>query len=110
VGLPIPDKIHGRSMRPLIEGRDVKWRDYAFCQRANSLRMLRTARYKYVTAVGKGPIRALYDLQADPNEDRNLAPDPAHAETLRMMHRRLLEVMAADGDPMAKDMPKEPPA
>jgi len=109
-GLPAPEKIHGRSMRPLIEGRDVKWRDYAFCQRANSLRMLRTGRYKYVCPAGKGPIRALYDLQADPNEDRNLAADPASAETLRMMHRRLLEVMAADGDPMAKDMPKEPPA
>jgi len=110
VGVPTPEKIHGRSMRPLIEGRDVPWRDYAFCQRANATRMLRTERYKYVCAVGKGPIRALYDLQADPNEDRNLAGDPAHAETLRAMHKRLVEVMTADGDSMVKDMPKEPPA
>ena len=95
-------------MRPLIEGRQTPWRDYAFCQRANGSRMLRTERYKYVYSFGKAGVRALYDLQADPNEDRNLAADPAHAETLRMMHRRLVEVMTADGDPMAKDMPIEP--
>jgi arylsulfatase A-like enzyme len=43
---------------------------------------------------------ALYDLQNDPHEDHNLAGDPARAGTVREMHRRMLEVMAADGDPM----------
>ncbi|MBI4876272.1 MAG: sulfatase-like hydrolase/transferase, partial [Acidobacteria bacterium] len=33
LGLRIPEKIHGRSLRPLIEGRPTAWRDYAFCQR-----------------------------------------------------------------------------
>jgi len=99
VGLPAPEKIHGRSMRPLIEGRDVPWRDYAFCQRANRDRMLRTQRYKYSCRL-KPRCVALYDLENDPHEDRNLASDPAHAGTVRRMHRRLLEVMANDGDPM----------
>ncbi len=32
---------------------------------------------------------ALYDLQADPHETRNLATDPAHRETLRRLRERL---------------------
>jgi arylsulfatase A-like enzyme len=99
LGLPIPEPIHGRSMRPLVEGRDVEWRDHAFCQRANAGRMLRTRRYK-LTYRPKPRAVALYDLENDPHEDRNLADDAAHATTVRQMHGRLLEVMAADGDPM----------
>lgn len=109
VGVPIPAGIHGRSMRPLIEGRDVKWRDYAFCQRANQSRMLRAGQWKYVYGAG-GRILALYDLKSDPDEDRNLAGEKAHAEALRRMHRRLLAVMTADGDPLAAKLPSDPVA
>jgi arylsulfatase A-like enzyme len=96
-------------MRPLIEGRDVKWRDYAFCQRANQSRMLRAGQWKYVYGAG-GRILALYDLKSDPDEDRNLAGEKAHAEALRRMHRRLLAVMTADGDPLAAKLPSDPVA
>ncbi|MFW6162670.1 MAG: hypothetical protein ACODAJ_07850, partial [Planctomycetota bacterium] len=81
--------------------------DHAFCQRADRLRMLRTARWKY--AVGhRHPMLALYDLKDDPHENRNLARDPAHAATVRALHARLLEVMKADGDPLAARLPKDP--
>ncbi len=99
VGLPVPEGIHGGSMRPLVEGRDVDWREHAFCQRASAARMLRTDRYKYFYRP-KPRMVALYDLKNDPHEDRNLATDTAHAKTVRQMHRRLLEVMADDGDPL----------
>jgi arylsulfatase A-like enzyme len=108
LGFDVPENIHGRSMRPLIEGKDVEWRDYAFCQRAMRARMLRTARYKYSFSP-KPAMCALYDLQQDPHEDVNLAADPAHAETVRAMHRRLLSIMRADGDPLAEDYPPAPP-
>ncbi|MBN2473346.1 MAG: sulfatase-like hydrolase/transferase [Pirellulales bacterium] len=99
LGQPVPGPIHGRSMRPLLEGRQVAWRDHAFCQRANAGRMLRTGRYKYFCRPQPRAV-ALYDLENDPHEDHNLADDPAAAKTVRQMHQRLLEVMAADGDPM----------
>ncbi len=98
VGLPVPGKVHGRSMRPLLERRKVAWRDYAFCQRAEVARMLRTERYKYVYRP-KPRIVAAYDLKNDPHEDHNLADDPAHAKLVRDLHDRLLAVMANDGDP-----------
>ena len=107
VGLPIPQGIHGRSLRPLLEGKPSAWRDYAFCQRADRLRMLRTDRYKYAYGV-KGTMLALYDLHGDPNEDRNLAPEDRHAGTVRRMHTRLLEVMRQDGDPLVSEFPDDP--
>jgi len=107
LGQPAPGKIHGRSMRPLIEGRRVDWRAYAFCQRAANSRMLRTDRWKYVIR-SKPRILALYNLEQDPNEDHNLAGDKAHASTLRDLHARLLDVMTKDGDPYLKDFPRDP--
>ena len=107
LGQTAPEGIHGRSMRPLVEGRDVSWRDHAFCQRANHSRMLRTDRYKYSFGPRQRMV-ALYDLKKDPHEDRNLADDPAHAAKVRQMHGRLLEVMAADGDALHETLVKDP--
>jgi arylsulfatase A-like enzyme len=107
VGQPIPDKIHGRSMRPLVEGRDVRWRDYAFSQRADHARMLRTEQYKFFQLSRSRGV-ALYDLANDPNEDHNLAADPRHAKTVRQMHARLLDVMTQDGDPAREAFAKLP--
>ncbi len=107
-GLPAAAATHGRSLRPLIEGRPDGWRDYAFCMRADNSRMLRTAEHKYVISLRPRQELALYDLRADPHEQRSLAGDAAHAAILRRLHRRLVEVMMADGDPLAAKMPKEP--
>lgn len=104
LGLPIPENIHGQSMRPLIEGKDVPWRDYAFCQRAMNSRMLRTQQYKYVYGI-RPKMLALYDLENDPNEDRNLAVESSYTETVKAMHARLLDIMRRDGDPLVKEMP-----
>ena len=70
--------------------------------------MLRTAGHKYVISLRPKTQLALYDLPANPHEQHNLAGEPAHAATLRRLHGRLVEVMAADGDPPAAKMPKEP--
>lgn len=107
VGQSVPEGLHGKSLRPLIEGRDVPWRDYAFCQRGNLLCMIRTDHYKYVFGL-KPKMIALYDLQVDPEENRNLADAPQHAGLVRQMHRRLLDVMKADGDPLLKQFPNDP--
>jgi arylsulfatase A-like enzyme len=103
MGMRVPENTHGRSVRPLIEGRGTEWRDYAFCQRGAGARMIRTGRYKYVFARTPRAV-ALYDLREDPDEERTLARDPAHAATVRMMHGRLREVMERDGDAFVKEM------
>jgi arylsulfatase A-like enzyme len=107
VGLELPQKIHGASLQPLINGEEIAWRDYAFCQRANAGRMIRTEQFKFTYRVKPRAV-ALYDLKKDPHEDTNLANDPAHAETVRKMHQRLIEVMTADGDPLVAKYKQDP--
>lgn len=95
-GHAVPKPIHGQSLRPLLEGREVAWRDFAYCQRAEGSHMIRTDRYKYCLGI-KGGMKALYDLERDPHEDRNLADDPAYADIVARMHKRLEEAAAAAG-------------
>jgi choline-sulfatase len=59
--------------------------------------MLRDRRYKYVRYVSYPP--QLFDLQADPEELRDLADDPAHAAVLAAMEARLRGIL----DPEAVD-------
>ena len=106
-GFTIPSNIHGRSMRPLIEGRHVPWRDYAFCQRADAGRMLRTDHFKFVYRP-RPRVVALYDLKKDPHEDHNLADDPAFAEIVRALHQKLIQVMTRDGDPAVDKFRADP--
>jgi len=107
LGLQAPGEIHGRSMRPLVEGRSVDWREYAFCQRANQLRMIRTHSHKY--AFGLRPrMLALYDLEKDPHENDNLGNDSRYASAVKKMHGLLLQVMERDKDPLLSEFPKDP--
>ena len=41
-------------------------------------------------------------------QEMRLVADKAQATTVRGMHARLLEVMKADGDPLAAKLPKDP--
>ena len=42
----------------------------------------------------------LYDLQTDPQEQTNLASDPAHSATLNAMRQRVDDWMRATDDPL----------
>ena len=95
--------VTGQSLKPLIEdpgdiGRALLVAE--LCPDTENLamqgRMLRTRRYKYIAfSQGRDP-ELLFDLQTDPGETRNLAPDPAMTGELRR-HRGLLEAWCAEG-------------
>lgn len=106
-GMRSPDGIHGRSLRPFIEGRPDDGLP-AFCERTGLRwfqRMIRTHDWKYVYS-SVLPIE-LYDLRNDPCEMRNLAEDPAHAATRRELHRQLKDWMTRTEDPAAASI-KDP--
>lgn len=92
----------GRSLRPVLEGRQqpADWRDaYAefFGQRfVYTQRIVWHAEWKYVFS--PGGIDELYHLEADPHERRNLAGDPACREVLIGMCKRMWRKMKAIGD------------
>lgn len=50
---------------------------------------------------GKRPAEELYDCEADPFQQKNLAADPAHAKTRDELRARMQRWMQATGDPRA---------
>ncbi|MFW6108678.1 MAG: hypothetical protein ACOC8D_02575, partial [bacterium] len=78
-----PPATRGVSLRPALEGKGRLGRGHVVSEvNDNRGRMVRTARYKYVTYAGD-PVEQLFDMQADPGETRNLAEASEHAAALR---------------------------
>ena len=87
-GIEVPDNTHGISVRPLVEGKDIPWRKYAYVESNYWGRSIITDRYKYITEykpreiedyLPQGPEpgnlgrEQVFDLQEDPWETKNRA-------------------------------------
>jgi arylsulfatase A-like enzyme len=91
----------GRSLLPLCRGEQVtNWRGAAYCESYCAIwsntpndwaRTVRTARWRYTWYPDDG--EQLFDLETDPDEQRNLARDPAHAETRQSLRDQLLKLI-----------------
>jgi arylsulfatase A-like enzyme len=103
-GVPIPPAMQGGDLSSVMRGAGAG-PPSAFLQqfvpyRSDNLpegwRGLRTSRHLYARTE-TGPW-LLYDLQADPYQQRNLASDPASAALLNDMEAKLSEWMKRTGD------------
>ena len=98
-GVPIPGAVQGKSLRPLVRGeRPADWRKDWFYEHHTQPKILppsegvRTEQWKYVRWMAAEPnVEELYDLRADPQEEHDLAADPAHHDTLERLRRRWAE-------------------
>jgi len=118
IGRAAPPAMDGYSLLPWLAGETpAGWRDAAFMeadfgepaaptpvQRALGLSadqagvsILREARWKYVH-FGGGVAPMLFDLETDPGETRDLAPDPARGGDVSRMARRLIDRMTERRD------------
>jgi arylsulfatase A-like enzyme len=105
-GVPVPPRLHGRSMVPLLQRANVPWRDaflyeyYEFpaghCVRKN--RGIRTERWKLIHFFEQPQEWELYDLANDPNETKNLAGSRAHAEVMTSLRARMEALRRELGD------------
>lgn len=103
-GKPPPHVLEGRSLLPLIHGRQkdtgrdyvISEYDYAFGLARVKLKvpvpearlyMVFDGRYKYIHADGFAPM--LYDLISDPDEFSDLGRDPAHQATRDRLYEAL---------------------
>ena len=99
-GADVPDDMQGRSLEPLLAGREAAdWRDavYYHYYEFPAVHMVhrhygvRTQRFKliYFYQIDEWE---LYDLDNDPQELKSLHADPAHAEVMAGLKKRLAEL------------------
>jgi len=110
-GVPVPDGVEGRSIRPLLTDEyPDDWPESLFAEYHGdefglySQRMVRQGRYKYVY---NGPdVDEFYDLKADPHELDNRIDDPACADAIERLQGELLGWMEETDDPIRKWAPR----
>jgi len=91
----VPQGIDGSSLRPLMEGDAVEWRDHVIGMRdvpgqePGTQYMIRNERWKYWWNFSEDLHPHLYDLQTDPLEKNNLAATPEYYDTLMVLHNAL---------------------
>ncbi|MDB5336010.1 MAG: betC 5 [Planctomycetaceae bacterium] len=91
-GLPTPDYLEGKSLKPVLNDPTATVKSAAFTQvRRGEFDgyAVRTDRFRYITWEQGRRGEQLFDLQADPRETKNLAHDPAYATTVAEMKQRI---------------------
>ncbi len=104
-GLEVPERMHGRSLVPLLRGEAVEWRkdwlyeyfEYPGPHSVRKHRGVRTERWKLIHYYEVNQFE-LYDLQNDPEERFNLADDPKYAGLKERLLRRIDELRRKTGD------------
>jgi arylsulfatase A-like enzyme len=99
-GLPLPKHLEGLSFKPVLEDPARSWKTAAFSQyprsagKANGSALMgyamRTDRYRFVVWVSrtdhsKVDAIELYDHQTDPQENTNIAKQPANTELVQRL-------------------------
>lgn len=98
-GVPVPPQVQGRSLLPVLEGRECSGRDSALMEQ-RGWKSLRTTRYRYLCeSSGK---ESLWDLERDSGEYVDVAGDPAYGEVLSEMRGRLLRRVIENEQPLPR--------
>ena len=100
-GLPVPDVVQGRSLLPLIEGKQADSREDIVCEHLwdhpeiPRSECLRTRRWKYIHYLDHPEYEELYDLVEDPTESSNLSRETGYAPRLQGLRDRLARRLAS---------------
>ena len=90
---PLPKMTIAQSWRPLLQGKDAKWRDHVICETSIGLLSVsvRDLRFKSIIYEDK---TKLYDIQNDPLETKDLADDPKYAAVKRRHREHFKEYIS----------------
>jgi arylsulfatase A-like enzyme len=95
-GEPLPLGAQGTSLLPLIQGENPSWRQEWFYQyhhertaKIVSSEGIRTGQWKYIRYINSNPLtEQLFDVQADPREENDLAAADEHRQVLENLRQR----------------------
>ena len=100
-GVAVPAECEGRSLLPVVNGKETKLRDTLFGAFTNVQRMIRDDRWKLLKFNVKGEKHSmLFDLKNDPEEINNLAADPSKADEVKRLDALLLTARKDLNDPV----------
>lgn len=90
------------SLVPILRGEGGPARDFVAGYFRDSQRMIRTGRWKLIRYPGTAR-EQLFDMRGDPEEIRDLAPDPGHGGNIAMLRGDLRAWLAENGDPVTAE-------
>ena len=108
-GAPIPARVEGRSLAPVIHGEKPRVREYLFTAYRTSQRAISDDRWKLIRypLIGK---TQLFDLAHDAHEEHDLAAQPENAPKIKELMARLAEAQQKVDDPSPLTVPDPKPA
>jgi len=104
-GLPIPDHVEGKSLKPLFVNPEATWDEVAITTHGYKNHAVRTDRWRYIRYADGSD--ELYDHGSDEYEHKNLAGNPEFAEIKAKLAKRLPEKNARMGRVSAKKKGKK---
>jgi arylsulfatase A-like enzyme len=107
-GVTPPEGVEGKSLVPVMTGKQEKVRDVVFGAYRQFQRCVRTDRWKLIRYPHVNRTQ-LFDLQADPDERNDLAADPAFAEKVKELTKLLEEQQKLHGDTLPLSTAKPAP-
>lgn len=87
-GLPIPDKMQGKNLIPLMKNKATSWPQSIFCEhlmdepKIPNSECIRTNEWKFIRYPTHPEYVELYNLQKDPTEEHNLAFDKTYEKKI----------------------------
>ena len=106
-GVRPPEANEGKSLAPVVQGRENQFRDSIFTAYRNIQRAVRDDRWKLIvyTQINKNQ---LFDLQKDPAETKDLSGDGTHAGEVKRLTALLQQWQRKldDRQPLTTDKPE----
>lgn len=98
--LPVPTTIDGKTMAPVIRGKEKVVRESIMLAYRDVQRAYRHDRWKLIV-YPKINKTQLFDVVADPDERNDLSTDPKHTKRIEEMTKQLIDQQKLMGDSLA---------